>query len=110
MYNVLTFHDRIIPPKKERIPLKSRSREPERCRVCGSKEISRYWSARVGPLVYCSFRCNAIGQRYVGVILTLLIFFFMVTAENDAVLLVTIFFELFTLPITIYGFVEKRRD
>ncbi|MFX0052886.1 MAG: hypothetical protein ACFFAJ_15580 [Candidatus Hodarchaeota archaeon] len=106
----MPFHDRIIPPKKERITLESQSREPERCRVCGSKEISRYWSARVGPLAYCSFRCNAIGQRYVGVILTLLLFLFMVTTENDAVFLVTIFFELLILPITIYGFVEKRRD
>ena len=34
---------------------------PSSCKVCGSGNVSLFWSPRWGSTGYCSFRCNAIG-------------------------------------------------
>lgn len=43
-------------------------KEKEVCRICGKSDINRFHSGtryrRNGPPYYCSFKCNAIGERH----------------------------------------------
>jgi hypothetical protein len=91
------------------------------CRVCGSKDVSRFWSGRFGPLVYCSFSCSAIGDRYInlGLSMILVIFLIFLTSlafetpsdrlgEGLPLYLIFGLVEIYFLLMTIYGFINNR--
>ncbi|MHA2110008.1 MAG: hypothetical protein ACW98W_00950 [Candidatus Hodarchaeales archaeon] len=92
----------------------------ENCRVCGSKDISRFWSGRIGPLVYCSFRCSAIGNRYINLVFSFILGIFLIflttlaletpphrLGEGLWLYLIFGFAEIYFLLITIYGFISN---
>ncbi|MHA2389279.1 MAG: hypothetical protein ACXACW_11230 [Candidatus Hodarchaeales archaeon] len=93
----------------------------ENCRVCGSNEISRFWSGRFGPLVYCSFRCSAIGNRYLNLVFSLILgivvlFLTILALDTSASSLgagLWLYFifggaTLYFLLMTFYGFLVNR--
>ena len=93
----------------------------ESCRVCGSNDISRFWSSRFGPLVYCSFSCSAIGNRYINLGLSLVIGVFLIFVTTlafetpshrleEGLWLYIVFgwAEIYLLLMTIYGFKSNR--
>ncbi len=92
----------------------------ERCNVCGSQEISRFWSFSALPLVYCSFRCRSIGTRFLNLFLGILLGLFLLSfpygvleprgsysnvyAGGHVLFFILWLSELYLILIVIYGF------